>query len=68
MAVGWSNRRKELDMKKTTKTASVKEPHNYWINRRIYADENGKEYIKINGMFFAIDWLILKGWDVNIYF
>lgn len=30
-------------MKKTIKMAAIKEPHNYWINRRVYADEVGKE-------------------------
>lgn len=53
-------------MKKTTKTATAREPNNYWISRRVYADETGKEYIRVNGMFFDIDWLILKGWEVDI--
>ncbi len=53
-------------MKRTNKTASVREPHNYWISRRVYADENGTEYIKINYNYIEIDWLISKGWDADI--
>ena len=55
-------------MRKTIKTAAVREPHNYWISRRVWADESGKEYIKINGQFIAINWLIIHGWDVDIAF
>lgn len=55
-------------MKKTIKMAALREPHNHWINRRVYADESGKEYVKINGFFFEIDWLMLKGWEVDIAF
>lgn len=55
-------------MKKTIKRAAVREPHNYWIDRRVYADENGKEYVKINGYLTEIDWLIDHCWDVHIYF
>lgn len=55
-------------MKKTIKTAAVKEPHNYWISRRVYEDESGKEYIKINGNYVSIDWLFLHSWEVDIVF
>ena len=55
-------------MKKTIKMAAVKAPHNHWINRRVYADENGVEYIKINGLFFELDWLMLHGWQIDIAF
>lgn len=55
-------------MRKTIKTAAVREPHNYWIRRKVWADESGKEYIKINGQFVAINWLIIHGWDVDIVF
>ena len=54
--------------KKTAKMASLRKPRNYWISRRVWADEDGKEYVKINGMYFAINWLILHGWDVNVVF
>ena len=55
-------------MKKTIKMAAVREPHNYWINRRVWADDNGIEYVKINGNFIAIDWLMLRGWEVDVAF
>lgn len=53
-------------MKKTNKTAAVREPHNYWISRRVYTDEQGNEYIKINGVYVAVEWLYQHGWDVDI--
>lgn len=55
-------------MKKTIKTAAVRAPHNYWISRRIYADEAGMEYIKINGNYIELDWLMSHGWEVDIAF
>ena len=33
-----------------------------------YTDENGIEYVKINGNYIEIDWLILHDWEVNIAF
>lgn len=51
-------------MKKTIKMASLRQPHNYWIERRVWADNNGTEYVKINGCFFTLDWLIIHGWKV----
>ena len=35
-------------MKKTIKNVYIKQPHNYWINRRVYVDENDKILIKCN--------------------
>lgn len=55
-------------MKKTIKMAALREPHNYWIQRRVYQDENGKEYIKLNGIFYGLDWFYIHGWDVDIAF
>ncbi len=51
---------------KTIKMASVREPQNHWINRRVYADESGKEYIKINGNLVSIEWMIVHNWEVDI--
>ena len=48
--------------------AALRQPNNYWINRRVYADDTGKEYVKINGRWFGVDWLMLKGWKVDIAF
>lgn len=53
-------------MRKTVKTAAVRAPRNYWISRRVYADGSGKEYIKLNGNYVEIEWLVLHGWDVDI--
>ena len=55
-------------MKKTIKTAAIREPHNYWINRKVWVDESGKEYVKINYNFIEIEWLIIHGWEVDIAF
>lgn len=55
-------------MRKTIKMASLREPNNHWISRRVYADESGKEYVKINGMYFDIEWLMADGWEVDIVF
>ena len=53
-------------MKKTEKTAAVREPRNYWISRRVWADESGEEYVKINGNFVSVDWMLSHGWEVDI--
>lgn len=53
-------------MKKTIKTAYVREPHNYCINRRVYVDENGAEHVRINGNYVALNWMESHGWDVNL--
>ena len=53
-------------MKKTIKMAAIREPHNYWINRRVYADETGNEFVKINGNYVAIEWMYQAGWEVAI--
>ena len=55
-------------MKKTIKMAALRQPCNYWIKRRVWVDEDDIEYVKINGEWFGIDWLILKGWEVDIAF
>ena len=52
-------------MKKTIKIVYVKEPHNYWINRRVYLNEQNEECIKLNYIFVKIDWLKSKGWEIN---
>ena len=55
-------------MKKTIKTAAVRQPHNYWITRRVYSNEAGEEFIKINGYYVGINWMLLHGWEVDIAF
>ena len=52
--------------KKTEKMAAVREPHNYWINRRVWKDDNDVEYIKINGNYVPLNWIYIHGWDVAI--
>ena len=51
---------------KTSKTAALREPGNHWINRRVYEDHSGREYVKINGMYFATSELMLDGWEIDI--
>ena len=51
---------------KTSKTAALREPGNHWINRRVYEDHSGREYVKINGMYFATSMLMLDGWEIDI--
>lgn len=53
-------------MKKTIKTAAIREPHNYWISRRVYKDEAGNEFVRINGNYVSIEWLYQAGWDVDV--
>lgn len=55
-------------MRKTNKVAALKQPGNYWINRRVYADHTGKEYVKINSTTVEVDWLLQHGWQVDIAF
>lgn len=55
-------------MKKTIKMAALREPHNYWIQRRVYQDESGEEFVKLNGAFIQLDWFYLAGWHVDIAF
>lgn len=57
-----------MKMKKTIKMATLKQPHNYWIERRVWVDENLIEYVKINGHYFEIDWLYDKDWEIHITF
>lgn len=42
-------------MKKTNKMATIFNGHCH-IERRVYADNCGVEFVKINGDFFALDW------------
>ena len=58
----------DITMKRTVKTAAIREPHNYWISRRVYEDETGNEFVKINGHYVAIAWLYGAGWDVDIVY
>lgn len=51
-------------MVKTFKIMAIRQPRNYWINRRVYADENGVEYVKINYNYYSLDYLRAHGWDV----
>ncbi len=60
-------------MKKTIKTATIGQLNrttgNYThIERRIYEDEKGNEFVKINGIFIEIDFLILHDRTINVWF
>ena len=59
---------KEIEMKKTDKIAALKQPHNHWINRRVWINDKNDECVKINGYVFEISWLMTKGWEVSITF
>lgn len=53
-------------MKKTIKVAALKQPGNHWISRRVYEDEAGVYYVKINDCWVAIDWCVLHDWAIDI--
>lgn len=60
-------------MKKTNKMAVIgqlnRQTGNYThIERRVYEDENGKQFVKINGDFTSTDWLIIHDRTVQVYF
>lgn len=60
-------------MKKTIKMAVIGQLNrmtgNYThIERRVYENENGDLFVKINGDFTSINWLRNHGRSVNIYF
>ena len=60
-------------MKKTNKMAVIgqlnRQTGNYaHIERRVYEDENGKQFVRINGDFTSTDWLIIHGRTVQVYF
>ena len=55
-------------MKKTIKTAALRQPFNCWISRRVYVDDAGKEFVKINGHWVSLDWIVLAGWELDIVF
>lgn len=60
-------------MKKTNKMAVIgqlnRQTGNYThIERRVYEDENGKQFVIINGSVTSIVWLALNGRTVQIYF
>lgn len=60
-------------MKKTDKMATIGQLNrmtgNYThIERRVFEDENGKQFVKINGEPTSITWLLTHGRKVNIYF
>ena len=60
-------------MKKTNKMAVIgqlnRQTGNYaHIERRVYEDENGKQFVKINGDFTSIGWLMIHGRTVQVYF
>ena len=59
-------------MKKTDKMATIGQLNrmtgNYsHIERRVYEDENGKRFVKINGDPTSITWLLTHGRQVNVY-
>lgn len=60
-------------MKKTNKMATIGQLNrmtgNYThIERRVYEDENGNRFVKINGDFTDLDWLLNHGRTVNVWY
>ena len=60
-------------MIKTSKMATIgqlnRETGNYvHINRRVYLDEHNNDFVKINGDFVSIAWLLGAGRTVDIWF
>lgn len=60
-------------MKKTDKKAVIgqlnRQTGNYsHIERRVYEDEHGKRFVKINGDPTSITWLLSHGRQVNVYY
>lgn len=46
--------------------ASIFDGHSR-IERRVYVDENGERFVKINGNFVDMDWVYMR-WDASISF
>lgn len=46
--------------------ASIYDGHTH-IERRVYVDENGNRYVRINGGFVECDWLMMRD-EVGFYF
>lgn len=38
------------------------------IERRVFEDNNGIRFVKINGGFVALTWLLLHGRTVKVWF
>lgn len=60
-------------MKKTKYMATIGQLNrmtgNYiHTDRRVYEDEAGNKYVKINGGFTDIDWLIMHDRTVHLWF
>lgn len=60
-------------MKKTNKMATIGQLNrmtgNYThIERRVYEDEIGRNFVKINGDFTSITWLASHGRTVDVWF
>jgi hypothetical protein len=60
-------------MKKTNKMATIAQPNYHTGNyvhaeRRVFEDDNGEYFVRINGSFISIDRLISLGDKVNIWF
>lgn len=60
-------------MKKTNKMATIGQLNrmtgNYaHIERRVFEDENGLIFVKINGDFTSLNWLETHGRTVDVWF
>lgn len=60
-------------MKKTNKMATIGQlnrmtGNHTHIERRIFEDENGFRFVKINGDFTSVAWLASHGRTVSVWF
>lgn len=54
-------------MKKTAYKATIYNGHAH-AERRVYEDNNGFRYIKINGCFYDLYFDLPKYWTVNVFY
>ena len=54
-----------VEIKKTEYTATIYDGRTH-IERRVYADENGTEFVKINGYTWEL-WNLPTTWEIAVY-
>lgn len=60
------------DMKKTNWMVAIEQIHPYTntsvhFERRVYEDENGIEFVKINGGWFEVHWLATHNHNIEYF-
>lgn len=54
-------------MKKTAYKATIYNGHAH-TERRVYEDNNGLQYIKINGCFYDLYFDLPKYWEIQVFY